>query len=77
MSGAARVVGYGAMPLGGLVGGKAAEIWGIPAVLVGIVVVGVISTVLVVTLVPQRLMDAHELDADQEKSAPVVLDTEI
>lgn len=61
VGGAARVVGYGAMPLGALVGGQVAELYGIPLVLGGVVVVMILSTLLVWRRVPQSLVDEHEL----------------
>ena len=45
VSGASRAVGYGAMPLGALLGGWAAQVFGIPAVLVGVAVVFGLATV--------------------------------
>lgn len=61
VGGAARVVGYGAMPLGALVGGQVAEISGIPVVLLGVPIVMLLATLWVAARVPQRLVDAHDL----------------
>ena len=64
VGGASRVVGYGAMPLGALVGGQVAELTSIPVVLVAVPVVMALATVLVAKAVPQSLVDAHELTSD-------------
>ncbi|NHB85888.1 MFS transporter [Tessaracoccus sp. HDW20] len=61
VQGAARVVAFGAMPLGALVGGQIAELFGIPVVIAGVVVLMLASTAYVGTRVPQRLVDEHEL----------------
>lgn len=61
VGGAARVVGYGAMPVGAVVGGQVAALAGIPVVLAGVAGVMVLSTLWVWRSVPQSLVDAHEL----------------
>lgn len=65
VGGATRVIGFGAMPLGALVGGQLAEVFGIPVVLVGVCVVMVLATTYVARAVPQSLVDAHELPTEQ------------
>lgn len=70
VGGAARVLGYGAMPLGALVGGQVAAWAGIPVVLVGVVVVMLAATELVRRQCPQAVVDAHEL-ALPAPAAPV------
>lgn len=64
VGGAARVVGYGAMPLGAVVGGQVAELAGIPLVLVGVAAIMLLATLYVWRRVPQALVDAHELDRE-------------
>lgn len=64
VGGAARVVGYGTMPLGALVGGQVAELVGIPVVLAAVPVLMVAATVYVWRSVPQALVDEHELDQE-------------
>lgn len=49
------------MPLGALVGGQVAALWGIPVVLVGVTSVMVLATVHVWRSVPQAAVDRHEL----------------
>ncbi|WP_151525615.1 MFS transporter [Serinicoccus kebangsaanensis] len=61
VGGAARMIGFGAMPLGAVVGGQVAGWFGIPAVLLGVVVVMALATAYVVRRVPQSLVDEHEL----------------
>lgn len=61
VQGAARVVAFGAMPLGAVVGGQVAERFGIPTVFVGAVVVMLVSTSIVALRVPQRVVDEHVL----------------
>lgn len=61
VGGASRVVGFGTMPLGALVGGQVGEVFGIPTVLVGVVVLMLVSTIYVWRQVPQSVVDAHDL----------------
>ncbi|WP_122262601.1 MFS transporter [Ornithinimicrobium cerasi] len=61
VGGAARVIGYGAMPLGAVVGGQVAALLGIPVVLAGVAAVMVLATVYVALSVPQSLVDEHQL----------------
>lgn len=61
VTGAGRAVGWGSMPLGALLGGVAASLWGIPAVLAGVVVVMLISTAIVWRCVPGWLVERHVL----------------
>ncbi len=70
VSGASRAVGYGAMPLGALLGGWAAQVFGIPAVLVGVAVVFGLATVGVAMRVNQPLVDAHLLPAPRPAVDP-------
>lgn len=63
VSGASRALGYGAMPLGALVGGQVGEWFGIPVVLVGVAVVFALATLAVGVRVRQSLVDAHLLPA--------------
>ncbi|MFX0538568.1 MFS transporter [Ornithinimicrobium sp. Y1847] len=65
VGGAARVVGYGTMPIGAVVAGQAAERFGIEAVLCGVVVIMLLATALVAVQVPQRLVDEHELEPEE------------
>lgn len=69
VQGAARVVAFGSMPLGALIGGQVAELFGIPVVIVGVVVLMLASTAFVGAMVPQRLVDAHELRGIPEDEA--------
>lgn len=66
VGGASRVLVFGAMPLGALVGGQIAELYGIPVVLAGVAAVMVIATALVGIGVPQSLVDAHDSVASHE-----------
>lgn len=63
VGGASRVIGYGAMPLGAVVGGQVAALFGIPVVLVGVASIMVLATAFVALSVPQSLIDRHELPA--------------
>ncbi len=69
VQGAARVVAFGSMPLGALIGGQIAELFGIPVVIVGVVVLMLASTAFVGAMVPQRLVDAHELREPSDDDA--------
>ncbi|WP_299520063.1 MFS transporter [uncultured Serinicoccus sp.] len=69
VGGASRVVVFGAMPLGALVGGQVAALFGIPVVLLGVPVVMLLATAMVAVGVPQALVDAHELAPDPEPVA--------
>ncbi|WP_203567545.1 MFS transporter [Aestuariimicrobium ganziense] len=63
VTGAGRVIAFGAMPLGALVGGQFAQWFGIPTTIV-VVGVGILATAVLVGLsVTQRLVDAHEIRA--------------
>lgn len=69
--GAARVIGFGTMPLGAVVGGQVAEWFGIPAVFVAVVALMLLSTAIVAVRVPQPVVDRWELrPADVGPEAP-------
>lgn len=61
VGGAARVVGFGAMPLGALAGGQVAELYGIPVVLVGVSAIMVGATAFLALSVSTQLIRDHEL----------------
>jgi len=67
VSGSSRVIGYGLMPLGAVLGGQLAEQYGIPTVLWSVVAVMLIATAVVAIFVPQRVVDGY--DADNERLA--------
>ena len=67
--GAARVIGFGTMPLGAVVGGQVAQWFGIPAVFVGVVALMLLSTALVAVRVPQRVVDRWELRPTEAPAA--------
>ncbi|HSO68205.1 MAG TPA: MFS transporter [Arachnia sp.] len=74
--GAARVIGFGAMPLGAVVGGQVAQWFGIPAVFVAVVALMLLSTAIVAVRVPQPIVDRWELRpaeaaSTEEHPAPV------
>lgn len=74
--GAARVIGFGAMPLGAVAGGQVAQWFGIPAVFLTVVVLMLLSTAIVAVRVPQSVVDRWELRptdsaAAEPDSAPV------
>jgi len=52
------------MPLGALLGGVVASLWGIPTVLIGVVAVMLAATPLVWRTVAGSLVGAYELAAD-------------
>lgn len=64
VTGAGRMVAFGSMPLGALMGGAAATLWGIPTVLLGVVAVMLVATALVWRTVPGSLVRRYELAAD-------------
>ncbi|PZU47195.1 MAG: MFS transporter [Arsenicicoccus sp.] len=66
VGGASRVLVFGAMPLGALVGGQVAALAGIPVVLAGVPAVMLLATVLVAVTVPQASVDAHVLAPEPE-----------
>ena len=69
--GAGRVIGFGTMPLGAVVGGQVAEWFGIPAVFVAVVALMLLSTAIVAVRVPQPVVDRWELrPADVGPEAP-------
>lgn len=61
--GAARVIGFGTMPLGAIVGGQVAEWFGMPAVFVAVVALMLLATAIVAVRVQQRVVDRWELRA--------------
>lgn len=61
VGGASTVVGYGAMPLGAVVGGQVAQLFGIPVVLAAVPVLMLLATVHVARTVPQSLVDGYEI----------------
>lgn len=61
VGGAGRTLGYGLMPVGGLLGGLVAETLGLATVFVGAAVVCVLITLWVMTRVGQRDVDALEV----------------
>lgn len=71
VSGASRVVSYGTMPLGAVLGGQLAERFGIPAVLWGVVTVMLAATLLVAVRVPQQVVDAYDAPTPGEPATPV------
>ncbi|MHA6524762.1 MFS transporter [Tessaracoccus sp. G1721] len=69
--GAARVIGFGTMPLGAVVGGQVAQWFGIPAVFVAVVLLMLVSTAIVAVRVPQPVVDRWELrPADAATAEP-------
>ncbi len=58
------MVALGSMPLGALLGGVVASLWGIPTVLIGVVAVMLAATPLVWRTVAGSLVGAYELAAD-------------
>lgn len=63
VGGASRVIAYGAMPLGALVGGQVAAAFGIPVVIAGVATVMLLATTYVALTVPQSLVSRYELGA--------------
>lgn len=61
VGGAGRTLGFGLMPLGALLGGLAAEAWGLQVVFVGTTAVALLALVYPATRVTQDLVDRHEL----------------
>lgn len=61
VGGAAGMVGYGLMPLGALLGGAAAEVWGLAAVFVGAVTVSLLAVAFAATQVSTSLVRRHEV----------------
>lgn len=58
------MVALGSMPLGALLGGVVASLWGILTVLLGVVAVMLVATALVWRTVPGSLVRRYELAAD-------------
>ncbi|WP_109472035.1 MFS transporter [Ornithinimicrobium cavernae] len=61
VGGASGMINYGLMPLGALLGGLVAEVWDLPTVFVGAVVLMLVSGAWVCTQVSTRLVRTHEL----------------
>ncbi|MGC5615996.1 MFS transporter [Georgenia sp. Z1491] len=64
VGGAGGMIGYGLMPLGALAGGLVGELWGLPAVFVGTVVLALVVVAYVATRISSRLVAAHEIEHD-------------
>lgn len=62
VGGAARFIGFGAMPLGALSAGQAASVLGIPAVMIGAAAIAGLATLLVALTVSPRLLEECELE---------------
>lgn len=60
VGGAARTIGYGALPLGALTGGYLAAAFGIRTVLLGVPLIMLTATLVISTAVPQSLIDEYE-----------------
>ncbi|MCK0112452.1 MFS transporter [Ornithinimicrobium sp. F0845] len=60
VGGAGGMIGYGLMPLGALLGGVVAEVWDLPAVFVGAVVLNLLAVTYAATRVSTRLLHEHE-----------------
>ncbi|WP_256842180.1 MFS transporter [Ornithinimicrobium cryptoxanthini] len=63
VGGAGGMIGYGLMPLGALLGGAVAEVWGLPTVFVGAVVLSLLATAYAATRVTTALVQQHEITA--------------
>ena len=61
VGGAGGMIGYGLMPLGALLGGVVAELWGLPAVFVGAVVLSLLAVAYAATHVSSDLLARHEV----------------
>lgn len=73
VTGAGRVLSFGAMPLGALLGGAIGEAFGIPWAFAFITAAQVGSTVLVGATVSQATVDAHELSAPTAAPPPATV----
>jgi len=60
VGGAGGMIGYGLMPLGALLGGVVAEVWSLPTVFVGAVVLNLLAVAFAATQVSTRLLREHE-----------------
>lgn len=61
VGGASGMINYGLMPVGALVGGIVGDVWGLPTVFLGSVILMLICGTWVCTQVSTRLVRAHEL----------------
>lgn len=68
VQGASRVIGFGAMPLGAVIGGQVAEAFGIPVVFLAVIVITLASTALVAVRVPQRILDENLLPTVDDRA---------
>ncbi|MGO1172982.1 MAG: MFS transporter [Actinomycetaceae bacterium] len=64
VGGAGGMIGYGLMPLGALTAGLVGEVWGLPAVFVGAVVVCLVTVTYVASRISTRLVAEHEITHD-------------
>lgn len=62
VGGAGGMINYGLMPVGALLGGLVGEVWGLPAVFVGTVVVCLMAVGYSATQVSSALVRDHEID---------------
>src|SRR5690606_3887357 len=82
VQGAAATLGFGSMPLGALLGGAVAELFGVRTLLLAVAVATVLVVVLTVRALPQRVIDAAERAEEQrlaaldEEQRPGALDEE-
>ncbi|MGY4645229.1 MFS transporter [Cellulomonas sp. URHB0016] len=60
VGGAGRTIGFGLMPVGAVLGGAAAERWGLPTVFLGATVLSVLAAVYVSLVLRQRMVDEAE-----------------
>jgi MFS family permease len=64
VGGASRMVGYGLMPIGALLGGQVAEAFGLVPVFVGAAVLCLVTVAWVATQVDQRMVDRYDTATD-------------
>ncbi|MGC5628844.1 MFS transporter [Georgenia sp. Z1344] len=69
VGGAGGMIGYGLMPLGALTAGLVGELWGLPTVFVGAVVVCLATVAYVATRISTRLVTEHEIEHDDAAAA--------
>jgi MFS family permease len=69
VGGAGRTIAFGLMPLGALVGGQVAEVWGLPTVFVGTTVVCLVAVAYVASRVSQSMVAAYDTEAEVVRAA--------
>lgn len=65
VGGAGRTIAFGLMPVGALVGGQVAEVWGLPTVFVGTTVVCLLAVAYVASRVSQDMVATYDTEAAQ------------